>query len=44
MEELIIKKAIKYCRSLIDKYDDNEEINDIDISYLIEILMGRDGW
>ena len=38
----IIEKAIEFCRELIDKYDDNKEIDDMDISYLIEILKGRE--
>ena len=38
----IIEKAIKYCYKLIDKFDDNRDIDDIDISYLIEILKGRE--
>ena len=37
-----IDKAIDYCYKLIDKYDDGAEIDDIDISYLIEILKGRE--
>lgn len=38
----IIKKAIDFCRDLIDKYDDGKNIDDMDISYLIEILRGRE--
>ena len=41
-KDTIIEKAIGYCRILIDKYDNNEDIDDIDISYLIEILKGRE--
>ena len=37
----IIENAIDYCEKLIKKYDNNREIDDIDISYLIEILKGR---
>ena len=39
--EDIINKAIEFCRELIDKYDDGKEIDDLDISYMIEILKGR---
>ena len=38
----IIEKAIEYCYKLIDKLNDNRDIDDIDISYLIEILKGRE--
>ena len=38
----IIDRAIEFCYDLIDKYDDNQDIDDIDISYLIEILKGRE--
>ena len=41
-ENNIIEKAIGYCRELIDKYDNNRDIDDIDISHLIEILKGRE--
>lgn len=37
-----IDKAIAFCRELIDKYDANEEIDDLDISHIIEILKGRE--
>jgi len=37
-----IDKAIAYCEELMDKYDENYDITDIDIAYLIEILKGRD--
>lgn len=37
-----IEKAIEFCRELIEKYDANEEIDDLDISYIIEILKGRE--
>ena len=42
MNDKIIERAITYCYDLIDKYDENGDIDDIDISYLIEILKGRD--
>jgi len=42
MYENNIDRAITYCYDLIDKYDDNKDIDDEDISYLIEILKGRD--
>lgn len=42
MENRIIEKAIKYCESLYEKYDNNMEIDDIDIACLIEILKGRE--
>ena len=38
----IISKAIEFCYDLIYKYDDYGEIDDMDISYLIEILKGRE--
>ena len=38
----IIDRAIEFCYDLIDKYDENGEIDDIDLSYLIEILKGRE--
>ena len=41
-ENNIIEKAIEYCRELIDEYDNNRDIDDIDISHLIEILKGRE--
>jgi hypothetical protein len=37
-----VECAIKYCEKLIDKWDNNEEIDDIDICHLIEILKGRE--
>ena len=40
--EDIINKAIWRCYELIGKYDDGEDIDDIDISYLVEILKGRE--
>lgn len=40
--ENIIEKAIEWCYGLIDKYDEGHDIDDIDISYLIEILKGRE--
>ena len=41
-KDAIITKAIKYCEKLYDIYDDNGEITDVDIAYLIEILKGRE--
>lgn len=41
-KDAIITKAIEFCRQLYDKYDNNEEIDDIDIAYIIEILSGRE--
>lgn len=38
----IIEKAIEFCYTLYEKYDDNEEIDDMDIAYIIEILKGRE--
>ena len=38
----IIEEAIGFCETLYDKYDNNEEIDDMDIAYLIEILKGRE--
>lgn len=37
-ERLRIEKAIEYCEKLIDQYDNNVNITDIDICWLIEIL------
>lgn len=42
LENNIIEKAIEYCEKLIEKYDNNRDIDDIDISLLIEILKGRE--
>ena len=36
-----IDKAIAFCRELIEKYDANGEIDDLNISHIIEILKGR---
>ena len=42
-EEFLTKlKAITYCEKLIEKYDDNTDIEDIDICHIIEILKGRE--
>lgn len=41
-KDKIIEKAIEFCEELCDKYDDNEDIDDMDIAYLIEILKGRE--
>lgn len=40
-KDIIIEKAISKCRELIDNYDNNIDITDIDICELIEILKGR---
>jgi hypothetical protein len=37
-----VEKAIEFCRELIEKYDANEEIDDLDICHIIEILKGRE--
>lgn len=37
-----VDKAIEYCEKLIEKWDNNEEIDDIDICNVIEILKGRE--
>lgn len=37
-----IEKAIIECERLIDKYDRNIDIDDIDICHIIEILKGRE--
>lgn len=36
------QKAIEYCEKLIEKMDDNGEIDDIDICNIINILKGRE--
>lgn len=41
-EDKIINKAINYCEKLIENYDNNMEINDLDICHIIEILKGRE--
>lgn len=41
-ENNIIEKAIDYCEQLIEMYDNNKDIDDIDISHLIEILKGKE--
>lgn len=40
-KDKIIEDTIKQCRKLIDSYDNNIDITDIDICELIEILKGR---
>ena len=35
-----VDKAIEYCEKLIEKWDNNREIDDIDICNIIEILKG----
>lgn len=37
-----IDKAIEYCEELIEKWDNNGEIDDLDICNIIEILKGRE--
>lgn len=37
-----INKAISYIEDLIDSYDSNTEITDIDLCHIIEILKGRE--
>ena len=37
-----INKAISYVEGLIDLYDSNTEITDIDLCHIIEILKGRE--
>ena len=37
-----INKAISYVEYLIDLYDSNTEITDIDLCHIIEILKGRE--
>jgi len=41
-KDKIIDKAIEFCETLYDKYDNNKEIDDTDIAYIIEILKGRE--
>ena len=41
-KDKIIEKAIEFCYELYDKYDKNEELDDMDIAYLVEILKGRE--
>ena len=41
-KDKIIEMAILKCEKLIDNYDNNIDITDIDICELIEILKGRD--
>ena len=37
-----VDNAIEYCEKLIEKWDNNREIDDIDICNIIEILKGRE--
>ena len=37
-----INKASSYVEDLIDLYDSNTEITDIDLCHIIEILKGRE--
>ena len=39
--QMIIDAAIERCEELIKKYDNNEDITDLDICHVIEILEGR---
>ena len=41
MDDEILRQAEDFCESLIEKYDENEEITDLDICELMEILRGR---
>ena len=41
-KDKIIDKAIEFCYELYEKYDNNREIDDTDIAYIIEILKGRE--
>lgn len=41
-KDKIIEKAIEFCHELYEKYDNNIEIDDMDVAYLIEILKGRE--
>ena len=41
MADVILQKAEAFCEILIEKYDENEEITDMDICELMEILRGR---
>ena len=41
-KEDVIEKAIRFCHKLIDQYDNNRAITDIDLCYLIETLKGYD--
>lgn len=40
--ENIIARAIRECERLIERYDNNVDIDDIDICHVIEILKGRE--
>lgn len=40
--DVYIQNAIDYCEELLDKYDNNFDIDDLDICHLIEILKGRE--
>ena len=37
-----IKKAIEKCEILIERWDKNRDIDDVDICHIIEILKGRE--
>ena len=40
--EARLEKAEAYCEALLEQYDNNQEITDIDICHIIEILRGRE--
>lgn len=37
-----IRSAIEYIEKLIENYDNNVDITDIDLCHIIEILKGRE--
>lgn len=37
-----IEKALAYCDTLLELYDKNIEISDLEICHIIEILKGRE--
>lgn len=41
-KQRVIEKAVAFCERLIDGYDRNREITDLDICHLIEMLKGRE--
>lgn len=38
----VVTRAIDYIEELIDDYDNNVNITDIDLCHIIEILKGRE--
>ena len=40
--DVCIQNAIDYCEELLEKYDNNIDIDDLDICHIIEILKGRE--